>query len=912
MKSKQEYDVIIFGAGLSGFAAACQLADAGQRVLLTDPRQVLGWEMTWAYSLELEKNISTVADQVIKQIDKVNGRLHNRVDAPVTEMVLDRIAADKNISLLYYTQPADAIIENNEIRGVVMAGKSGFFPLTAKAYIDATEEGQILSKAGIPFTPPQPHGIYTIYMNGIDSAFPETIDGPDGCGNIFLTNSVWKGEIALKTAIETLNISDARLLVPSIIKTVRQTGGELAKGFVSHMAHCVMPMTVWKTDATPKGMDIKNLFAAGPWISKINATANTPAGRFLAGETAANIILPALKGLSIPSPLDHFEIRPTSKQKCEIAVCGGGTAGSLAAIASGRQKVPAVIFEAGTCLGGMATGGAIHSYCAGLPGGIQDDLDSRVEEMTPLFLPDYGNDNARFKIRGFHPEVKKIILEQMVNESGGQTIYESYVTGVIKSANRVTGITVCSPKGVLQFDCHVIIDATGDADVAVMAGADVISGRVQDGITHAYSLTPGVLRPDGSLGHINFDAGFCDPADPWDLTRARCHGLTHLWRDTFSDENRHLYIAPLIGLRNSRHIVGDYQLTLEDELKFRSFDDSIARTKAFYDDHQSDYENESDESIYYVWFYGAWRDAIGCEVPYRCLLPKGIDGIIVACRSLALTHDAHYSLRMERDLQQIGEGGGVAAAQSVKDGVMPRLVNIHKVRSVLFKSGLLTENTDWKTPLTDDRSIDELVEALSGTQAHRAAYTLSGKKDAGKAPLVKALSAKDQTTRFWAAVSLSAMGDHRGAAEVLACVQSRRNDKPEGVRTVPIWIASTILLGIMGYPEAVPELSAIIADKETNLDARIGALHALGRIGDKTAVTAIEKILERNDLPAIRVLKDSSGGGKGVTDDARWQIDLAAARALGKLGKPRPDIIDRYMKDERAYVRRCAEMNKQV
>ena len=110
-------------------------------------------------------------------------------------------------------------------------------------------------------------------------------------------------------------------------------------------------------------------------------------------------------------------------------------------------------------------------------------------------------------------------------------------------------------------------------------------------------------------------------------------------------------------------------------------------TEAHYDNHSFDYENESDQATLWVWALGNWKTTIGCEVPYRCLLPKNVDGLLLASRALSITYDAHQAFRMQNDIQRIGEVAALAAVQAVREGVLPREVDLAALQPILKERG---------------------------------------------------------------------------------------------------------------------------------------------------------------------------------------------------------------------------------
>jgi hypothetical protein len=406
------------------------------------------------------------------------------------------------------------------------------------------------------------------------------------------------------------------------------------------------------------------------------------------------------------------------------------------------------------------------------------------------------------------------------------------------------------------------------------------------------------------------------------MTRARCVGLGHYRRRPFDADTRLLAVAPLLGLRNARQVIGDYQLTLADEIEGREFPDVIAYAYSHYDNHARDFENESDAAVFWVWALGQWRRHIGCEVPYRCLLPRGVEGLLVACRGISVTFDAHHQLRMQRDMQRIGEAAGIAAALAVRGGCTPRQVNMRALQAELAASGalgkpelrklpapaeaaLVLHESAWKPAPPPARPVVELVQRLGTEDNADAVWRLVRTGPVAAPELLKVLRGEDPEKRYWAAVALAGMDRAEAGEELIRCLDARI-EKPLDPRIgAPRWLAAVALLGRLRERRAVPAIAAVLHDASASLDARIAAVRALGRIGDASVAPQIESMLERTDLPAVRVLSSASGRPV-VEEDCRWQLDLATAQALAGLGRPRPDLARRHLDDPRLLVRRQA------
>lgn len=922
---EKTYDVLVVGGGLCGFACALKAARNGKRVLLVERRPALGWESTWAYQLDLSGADTPIARLILDELRAVGGFNGKIADAPALEMILDKLADDHGISVLLYSYPVRLIYEGKTAFGVVLGSKSGEQIVRSSIIVDATEEASLWRHTGLRFVKserPIP-SLQSLFFNHAEEGLISPLDLGEG---ITVHPSLWQGEVRVEFEVYGSDPLTARRRIPDVLRIVREEVPQLKEALVTHSGNEPFPTAplVRFENGGPTHPIIKNLFGCGIWAFEAE---NTPAGRLALGETIGEIVSGCEGVREFPSEMITGSLLKGPEMRSDVIVVGGGTGGSIAAIAAGREGVKTSLIEASPILGGIGTGGAIHSYCAGVRGGIQDEVDRRVEELAPLFA-------GRWGVIGFHPEAKKIVLQQMLEEAGVEIHLNTAVTGVLLKGegirvgaetgselmraegrrNEISGVIAVSPEGVAIHEADIFIDGTGDGDIAVMAGAPFIVGRERDNLMHAYSQPAGRLDGEGRLSFFNFDAGYVDPTDVEDLTRARRTGIRIYLKDKFTDDNRLLYIAPIIGLRQSRHIIGEYQLTLADEVAGRRFEDAVSFMRAFYDNHGFDYENESDEALVWVWALGNWSKPIGCEVPYRCLIPQKVERLLLACRAISITHDAHAGFRMQRDIQRIGEVAGLAAAMAVKEGVTPREIDVKKLQDALRESGVLDdryrpqpaipERKERKAILPPEPSMikPEETEALVWLAIH------SDRENA--LALREMLRSNDPEVRFKGAVALAWHGVNEGVEELLRCVEERCEEKPKGNKTVPLWMAAIPFLGISGDKRAVPALIDVLKGKDVPLDALIAAVRALGRIGDRSAMPHLRELLERQDLPVKRALQVSTGGVSPVFEDARWQIDLAVAEALSELGASGEEIrriAEPYLDDPRAYVRRYAK-----
>ncbi|MFC1716132.1 FAD-dependent oxidoreductase [Candidatus Poribacteria bacterium] len=922
------YDIVVMGGGLCGFSCAIKAAWSGKKALLVEKRLALGWESTWACQLDFSGATDAVAGRVTDELNSAGGLRENRADAPILEMVLDRLATEAGVSVLFHSYPVRLIFENNTALGVVIGNKSGEQIIKARVVVDATEEALLWRQTDIVSELNVPGAKQAIFFNHPEGEMELPLDLGEG---IKILPSVWNDEVCVEFGVEETDPLTARRRTPEILRLVREEVPQLKDALVTHSGNEPFPISpiVQLQSKSIAHSRIKNFFGAGIWASEIE---NTPIGRLNLGEEVGKAASECEGVKKFPSEIMTGSYIGQPEVTSDVLVIGGGTGGAIAAIAAGRQGAKTALIEAGTSLGGMGTGGAIHMYCAGTSGGIQDEVDQRVNELTPLFA-------GKWTAKGFHPEVKKLVLQQMVEEANVDIFLNTVVTGVLteegrtgltaeeaesqtaiaisevpERMNEIQGIIAVDLAGVSVYHAKTFIDSTGDGDIAAMSGAPFTIGRERDNLTHTYSQSAGNLDGDGNLSFMNFDAGYVDPTDVDDLTRGRRVGLNQYWQDKFTDKTRVLYIAPLVGLRQSRQIMGEYQLTLADEIAGRRFADGISFVTTFYDNHGFDYENESDEAALWIWPLGNFSRRIGCEIPYRCMIPRNVDRLLLACRALSLTFDAHAGLRMQKDIQRLGEVAGVAAAMAARNGVSPREIDVKELQAILKESGVLDERFRPKTAIPEGRPMElPSPDALEPEQTEALAWisTYGGPESA--LAMRGMLNSDDPNVRFRAASALTWHKLDDGIQELLRCVENRVAEKTEGNKSAPIWQAAIPFLGMSMDKRAIPVLLGVLKDKNATLDGVIGAVRALERLGDESVIPDLRELLKRMDIPTERPLQMSMGALKHIgpaTEDAKWQIELAIAETLSKLGAPIEEVhqvIEPHLDDARAHVRRYAK-----
>jgi glycine/D-amino acid oxidase-like deaminating enzyme len=424
--------------------------------------------------------------------------------------------------------------------------------------------------------------------------------------------------------------------------------------------------------------------------------------------------------------------------KCEVLVVGGGLAGVAAAVTAARMGCDTLLVERSGSLGGMATIGLVPpAFRPDLSEGIVAEFLARTEAMG-------GKNEMR------NPEIMKAVLLDMMRESGARLLLYSLAVDAIVSDHVIRGIVVEGKSGPQAILGRIVIDCTGDGDVAAWAGAPFEIGRGRDEETQTQTLVfllgnvnvPKLLavreqipefvkqaRANGDFG-ARFAAGAAispvilgehgvvnvNSINIPEVSGLRTEDLTYSQVQAMQDalalaafyrkyvpgceECYLLGTAEYMGVRESRRIVGEYVLSGEEVLSGATFRDGIARGFYPIDIHSADATGDAS---------GA-HPAVPYEIPYRCLVPKNIENLLVAGRCISTDHVAHGSVREMGTTMPLGEAAGCAAALCIAKGRTPRKLPGDQVRRALRDIGA------WPT-LRNSKVADNLALAANGTTA---------------------------------------------------------------------------------------------------------------------------------------------------------------------------------------------------
>jgi hypothetical protein len=407
----------------------------------------------------------------------------------------------------------------------------------------------------------------------------------------------------------------------------------------------------------------------------------------------------------------------------DVLVVGGGPAGVGAALAAGREGAKTLVVERHGMLGGMWTAGLVNPFFEFRKKGwiVQELIDRLDADGAWRDTPPRST---------FDVDAMVFALESMMAEAGVDFWYHVLMTDTIVEDERVRGVVVESKAGREAILAKVVVDCTGDGDVAARAGVPYELGRMGDGLMqpmtlmfeidgvgdysqtgkpHTYDLMVEAIESHGldielPFGRVNYAPAIIlmpragsaavqathvyrlNGIDPRDVTRGivearkQVRDLVRVMEHMPGLEHvRLIRTAPTLGIRETRRICGRYRLTMDDLSAGRSFDDAVTFCRFGVDIH----EPAPGAGI----SSGHGAPMKPYEIPYRCLLPDGLHNLVVAGRCISGSHEAHASYRVTGTCMAMGQAAGLAAAWSAAGNAPPASLPGSQLRQMLAARG---------------------------------------------------------------------------------------------------------------------------------------------------------------------------------------------------------------------------------
>jgi hypothetical protein len=397
----------------------------------------------------------------------------------------------------------------------------------------------------------------------------------------------------------------------------------------------------------------------------------------------------------------------------DVLVCGGGIAGVAAAVCAAREGAHVMLIERYGFFGGLATGSLVITTPP-LNNGINNEIRARLENReTYVPTKDPGDDPATESLIGYDPEILKYELMRMLREARVRVLLHTYIARSLYDGRLLTGVVIENKAGRQCVKAKMFVDATGDGDVAASANAPFEMAETPLPMTMMFNMVDvDTDRAIGQLGHwgnlrrvfeeaiksgrLEYELGLyskgyapgvyaatlCYPGElnvwsgslygknglnPDELTEAEFITREHVMRmaDFLRanvagfEKSRIEYTSTQVGVRETRRVLGDICPTLE-QVKTIVFDDTVAKPYSH----------------------------MGMRVPYRSLVPIGLDNLLVAGRCISASQDAMVQLRLIPPCFVTGQAAGTAAALALSQRRAPRDLDIGLLRKRLSDQGM--------------------------------------------------------------------------------------------------------------------------------------------------------------------------------------------------------------------------------
>lgn len=440
----------------------------------------------------------------------------------------------------------------------------------------------------------------------------------------------------------------------------------------------------------------------------------------------------------------------TTLPDCDVAVVGGGIAGTFAALASGRQGVRTVLIEQHGFAGGQGTAGGVHTFC-GETRLVNDAWSEMVERLRRFG----GVANYRPNSDGRHFDVEslKFVLQEMLHAAGVSLLLHTQLVDVEREGDSVRSLVIHNKSGLQLLPCGIAIDATGDADVVARGCWPFEKGGpvFMPGQDMPLNLEVGNLQLPMSLYFTLVDTG--EPVQPYlppgapmyagdeDLPMITIHDHGHLrvvkmkvighdatngtslseaeqdgrrqmmgviyhlqtegYRGVTYSNFKLAWVAPHIGVREGRRTLAQYRLEADDVLEGRHFDDAVAVGSYHVDYHWPTVVQRAGT--------GLTTQNPPYQIPLRAMRPRGSGNLLVTGRSVSGEQMAMSSYRVMGTCAQTGFAAGMAAAVAVRSVASLDTTPIEEIRAQLRKSGVRLDLAPYTNYLRIRRSLDEPV-----------------------------------------------------------------------------------------------------------------------------------------------------------------------------------------------------------
>jgi hypothetical protein len=740
----EAYDLLINGGGFGGYFAALAAVRSGKRVLLVERRSALGYELTAKSKLYLGKEGASNFSPELKQLFTPEGE---RQEVHHTKVGVDGLLGEEltlmagslkkgllrnllinKVDTLLMTDVCGLFSDDGKISGALIATKQGTYAIKCANFLDASELN-LFSRNLAGSQPALTSATFTLEIWNANNPVKKDIPLPAEIGVKANKAQLHPGkhaahQVFLEFSFDCNGLSidetenKARLITDKIGQSLHSLDQTLDKSTIQQMAwECSYTAAEPKTVATKlkshhllrhqpisTASDVllvkKN---AESLVKSIPSTQKPSEFRQLdlVGKTLTKSDFSFSEvdepGLSIPlqrCSIDWNALLP-KKMSYQVVVAGAGTSGSMVALGALEKGAKTIVFDYYNELGGTKTVGGVMGYYHGY-------------QKQKFFKQQDAEANQHSTASNMTKKMGRMqYLRAQILGRNGEFLGRAILCGAINEGLALKGTLVChnSELKVIKGDVH--IDATGDGDLAEFAGASFDIGDNRANKTQNYSQWD--IRGAGPIP-TNTNRDY----DILNTTR-----VAELQRGIFlSHYEAHFYdFHPMLAVRESRRVKGVYELDVLDAVEGTHFKDALILASSDFDPH---YTGMTEFTR--CGFLLPHSNDVTLEVPYRCIVPEKIDGLLISGRGFSQTHNALQFTRMTADLIVLGYLTGQISADLAWKGIRARDYDVSDLQKEWQALGYYPDGFFQQKPGNSLNEPDEITKRINGLAAGKREY----------------------------------------------------------------------------------------------------------------------------------------------------------------------------------------------
>lgn len=924
----EDVDVLVIGGSCAAVTAALEAAAAGRRVALVSDGSYLGQDLAGALHLWAGQGDPVLEAGFGGEDSAAPAKLKRHLEQALLAAGVPFLFGCRPLGLLRGAEGA--------VGGVLLAARAALFTALAGQVIDATEYGLVTKLAGAAITPrPAPAPLRWRIMASRPPA-----GWPGSCRSLGVYPYRWRDDTKAD-GCEAFELEIGRDELPADRADIEHflrshLVDEQVLLSADHFIDCGGQALAAPADDAYALTDLRDedlLLESGLWTANRLLPVSDPSsladpfamaglGRRIGSLAAAVVRAKATGRLTVQSGeggqggllfsaafirADREAVmcqQPTFPQlgEVDVLVAGGGTGGAPAAIAAARAGAKTLCLESAHGLGGVGAVGLISSYWFGNKCGFTAELNELVSEADSLSRQKKGNK--------WHPGVKAGIYHRLLRESGATAWLGSQVCGVLKTGDRIEGVLVSTPYGCGVVRAKRFIDATGNADLAAAAGAACRMIGAEHVAVQGTGISP---RMTPAVGHQNSDHTFVEENDPEGITMAHVQTREKYYLDHFDT-------VPFVNSRERRQVIGELEISPLDILAERTFPDTLFTASSNFDTHGF---------IIHPVFMVTPPDhkPLRAHVPLRCMLPRGLEGVLVTGLGMSAHRDALPVIRMQADVQNQGYAAGLLAARCARTGEGFREVDVKNFQCELVEVGIIEPETAEHVDSFPLSAQAVRAAAAGDFTSAREVAILFAHPEASQPLLTAILSDEPEGDRRRRAALILGLMGVSAAGPILAewLTKAEWDDgwnycgMGQFGRSMSEMDAAVIALSRSGYPDAGAVLSALAAS--LGEEAAFSHCRALALasvvLRDSQLAGELRRLLEQAGMSghsfveAEDILRDRDGSPTSTDSRNRSLRELYLARGIFLGGAPGEAAVGRrvletYARDLRGHFARHA------